>query len=85
MSEQPTGTVTIKGRTFRLGAWYAPRKACASAKPRRLESFTDGWVDGVMRPGGTVRHGTEYDGGHIIHDQCSGLRWAQWAGEEIEA
>jgi len=73
----PGGEVTIAGRTFLLGALYAPRRGGQGRpfKPRRLLEHS---ADSVL-PGGRVRVATA-DGRRLL---MGGEEWAAWAGEPV--
>ena len=70
------GAVTIAGRTFTLGAVYAPRAGRAGRRPRRLLRYEPdsplpgGWVALALVPSGRRR-------------VMAGEAWAAWAGEEV--
>jgi hypothetical protein len=78
MFRETDGEVTIAGRTFLLGALYAPRRAGRGRpfKPRRLLEHS---ADSLL-PGGRVRVATP-DGRRLL---MSGAAWAAWAGEPVE-
>jgi hypothetical protein len=73
----PGSEVTIAGRSFLLGAAYAPRRDGRGRpfKPRRLLEYS---ADGLL-PGGRVR---------VAMPDCrrlliGGEEWAAWAGEPV--
>ncbi len=76
-------TVTIAGRTFRIGAWYGPAKpvadnAMAHAKARKFQTIV-GWS--TRRP--KVSYVFKTDNGKWDTGRCSAAQWFQWAGEEV--
>jgi hypothetical protein len=70
--------VTIAGRTFTLGAVYAPRAGDHRLKPRRLLHYT---ADSLLA-GGRV-HVALVPSGH--EHVMAGTEWVAWAGEPVEA
>jgi Bacterial RNA polymerase, alpha chain C terminal domain len=73
----PSGQVTIAGRTFTLGAVYAPRRVRGHRKPRRLLQYS---ADSPL-PGGRVDVANVPSGSRLI---MAGEEWAAWAGEPVE-
>jgi hypothetical protein len=70
--------VTIAGRTFTLGAVYAPRAGDHRLKPRRLLHYT---ADSLLA-GGRVEVATVPAGRRYV---MIGAVWPAWAGEPVEA
>jgi hypothetical protein len=72
--------VTIVGRTFRLGAVYAPRPGFLGrrSKPRRLLDYA---ADSPL-PGGRVTVAMVPSDRERV---MAGAVWAAWAGEELTA
>jgi len=73
----PSGRVTIAGRTFTLGAVYAPRRVRGHRKPRRLLQYS---ADSPL-PSGRVDVANVPSGSRLI---MAVEEWAAWAGERVE-
>jgi len=77
MSRGTDGGVTIAGRTFTLGAVYAPRRGPYARRPRRLLAYTD---DSLL-PGGRVTVAILPSGEERT---VTGKDWAAWAGDPVD-
>jgi hypothetical protein len=72
-----SGQVTVAGRTFTLGAVYAPKRVRGHRKPRRLLQHS---ADSPL-PGGRVDVANVPSGRRLI---MAGEEWGSWAGEPVE-
>ena len=68
--------VTIAGRTFTLGAVYAPRTGSYGRVPRRLLEYA---TESPL-PGGKVTVALVSSGQERV---LAGTEWVAWAGEEV--
>ena len=73
----PGSEVTIAGRTFLLGALYAPRRG-GRGRPFKSRRLLEHSADSLL-PGGRVRVATA-DGRRLL---MGGEEWTAWAGEEV--